>query len=93
MKTPAKISILVASLSGFFLLFLILNLFIHLREQKLFMESKRANDNMVVGKVLELKSAAYIRPIKDNAAWDEMVRFTYSRNPQWGNENLLALLQ
>ena len=92
MKTPAKISILVASLSGFFLLFLILNLFIHLREQKLFMESKRANDNMVVGKVLELKSAAYIRPIKDNAAWDEMVRFTYSRNPQWGNENLLALL-
>ena len=92
MKIQTNLSVLLITIIGFFVLFISGYQFIRVREQKLYLESKQTSDEQVIDKVLQFKSESYLKPTKDNAAWDDMVKLTKTKDSVWANENLKAIV-
>ena len=88
MQTKTKITLLFISLSGFFVLFALGYLYIRAEEQKLYLEEKQNSDARIIHTVLEFKTDGFIKPVKDNSAWDEMVAYTRTRDSEWAKKNL-----
>jgi len=92
MKTKTKITLLFVILTGFFVLFALGYLFIRAEEQRLYTESKRNSDKQVILKVLEFKMDGFLKPVKDNSAWDEMVVSIRTKDTIWAKNNLPPIL-
>ena len=96
MKTNTKITLLFLSLLGFFVLFAFGYFYIRAEEQRLYVASKQTSDALVIQTVLTFKMESFLKPVKDNSAWDEMVvlshRLANSRARQANYEALLTLL-
>jgi signal transduction histidine kinase/CheY-like chemotaxis protein len=92
MKIQTNISILLISIVGSIVLFIVGYQFLRAKEQALFLRSKMASDELVISKVLDYKRESYLNPTKDNAAWDDMVSLTRKMDTTWAKENLQALI-
>ena len=92
MKTKTKITLLFTALLGFFILFALGYLYIRAEEQRLYMESKRNVEAQVIQTVLQFKMEGFLKPVKDNSAWDEMVLFAKTRDTNWAKNNLQPIL-
>jgi PAS domain S-box-containing protein len=92
MKTNTKITLLFVSLSGFLVLFALGYFYIRAQEQKLYGESKQSSDLQIIQTVLEFKMEGFLKPVKDNSAWDEMVAFSKTKNESWAKNNLSPIL-
>ncbi|MEI7662607.1 MAG: PAS domain S-box protein, partial [Bacteroidota bacterium] len=92
MKTNTKIILLFISLLGFFVLFALGYFYIRSAEQKLFKDSKRESDAQVIQTVLNFKMEGFLKPVKDNSAWDEMVAFSRTTDTTWAKNNLNPIL-
>lgn len=66
----------------------------YIRKQQIdiFVKSEKASDEKVIDKVLEFKAAGFLKPTKDNSAWDEMLEFTETKDTAWARENLEAII-
>ena len=93
MKTKTKLTVLFISLLGFFVFFTLGYFYIRTKEQKLNQESLRNIAKQVISTVLEFKREGFLKPIKDNAAWDEMINFTNKRDVRWATEILKSILE
>jgi PAS domain S-box-containing protein len=87
MKTNIKIRILFLSVITVLILFLIGYQYIRNREINIYLQSKHLSDEKVVDKVLDLKSASFLKPTIDNSAWDDMVSFMITKDNKWAEEN------
>jgi PAS domain S-box-containing protein len=92
MKTQNKVSMLMISVAGILILIFFGYQYIRVNEEQLFMKEKQKGDEQVIDKVLEFKSEGFLKPTKDNAAWDDMFAFTINKDTLWGNENLQSIL-
>ena len=92
MKTNTKITLLFLSLLGFFVLFAFGYFYIRAEEQRLYVASKQTSDALVIQTVLTFKMESFLKPVKDNSAWDEMVNLCKTRDIGWAKNNLLPIL-
>ena len=92
MKTNTKIILLFLSLLGFLMLFALGYFYIRTKEQKMFLQSRQQNDRQVINTVLNFKMESYLKPVTDNAAWDEMVASSNSGDTAWAKKNLPPIL-
>ncbi|MCX6266728.1 MAG: PAS domain S-box protein [Bacteroidetes bacterium] len=92
MKTNTKIILLFVALLGFFVLFALGYFYIRAEEQRLYVESKQSSDEQVIRTVLEFKMEGFLKPVKDNGAWDDMVLHVRSKDTLWANNNLPPIL-
>ena len=92
MKTNTRITLLFTALSGFFVLFALGYFYIRAEEQRLYAESKQTSDKQVIQKVIEFKMEGYLKPVKDNSAWDDMVGYTKTKDTIWAKNNLNPIL-
>ncbi len=92
MKTQRKITILFISLFAIFFLILTGYQFIRYKEQAFYLQSKFQSDKHIISKVLQFKAESFHKPTKDNAAWDDMVELTISRDTSWARKNLEPIL-
>lgn len=92
MKTNTKITLLFVALLGFFVLFALGYFYIRAEEQRLYVESKQSSDTQVIRTVLEFKMEGFLKPVKDNSAWDEMVAFSKTKDTNWAKNNLNPIL-
>lgn len=88
MKTNTKITLLFVALLGFFVLFALGYFYIRAEEQRLYTNSKQSSDQQVIRTVLEFKMEGFLKPVKDNSAWDEMVVHALSGDTVWAKDNL-----
>jgi len=88
MKTKNKIRLLFLSVIAVLTLFLIGYQYIRNREINIYLQSKLLSDEKVIDRVLDLKSASFLKPTIDNSAWDDMVKFVKSGDKKWAQENM-----
>ncbi|MFZ4520393.1 MAG: PAS domain S-box protein [Bacteroidales bacterium] len=93
MKTNTKITLLFSALLGFFVLFALGYFYIRAEEQRLYVDSKKSSDEQVIKTVLEFRMEGFLKPVKDNSAWDEMVLFAKTRDSFWAKNNLNPILE
>ena len=91
MRTNKKISILLVSVLTIFLIVFFVYHQIRSRELMIFQKSLRQSDEQVIKNVLEFKSQGFMKPTKDNSAWDGMADLTKTKDTVWGKENLDAV--
>ncbi len=91
MRTNKKISILLISVLTIFLIVFFVYHQIRSRELMIFQKSLRQSDEQVIKNVLEFKSQGFMKPTKDNSAWDGMADLTKTKDTVWGKENLEAV--
>jgi len=92
MKIKTKLTILFIALLSFFVFFTIGYFYVRDKEQKLHQELAKNNARQVIGTVLEFKMEGFLKPVKDNAAWDEMITYTKTHDSKWANEILKSVL-
>ena len=92
MKIQTNLSVLLVTIIGFFIIFILGYQYIRVKEQSLYLTSKQTSDELIIEKVLQFKSESYLKPTKDNAAWDDMVKLTETKDSVWAQENLKAIL-
>jgi len=92
MKTQHKISILFILSLGIFFFFLIGYQYIRYQELGLYLRAKTVSDKQIIDKVFQFKAEGYLKPVKDNSAWDDMVKLTQTRDTLWAKENLRPIL-
>ncbi|MEI6898409.1 MAG: response regulator [Bacteroidota bacterium] len=92
MKIQTNLTVLLVTIIGFFILFILGYQYLRTQEKELYLNSKRSSDEKIIEKVLEFKAASYLKPTKDNAAWDDMVKLTQTKDVIWADENLKAIL-
>lgn len=92
MKTKTKISLLFTALAAFFILFALGYFHIRAQEQNIYFESKQNSDNLVISTVLQFKMEGFLKPVKDNSAWDEMVAHNIAKDTVWIKDNLDPIL-
>ncbi|MCX6306804.1 MAG: PAS domain S-box protein [Bacteroidetes bacterium] len=92
MRTKTKITLLFIALLGFFVLFALGFFYIRAEEQHLYMVSKQTSDAQVIRTVLEFKMEGFLKPVKDNSAWDEMVLSAKTKDTVWAKNNLPPIL-
>ncbi|MEI7725177.1 MAG: response regulator [Bacteroidota bacterium] len=92
MRTNTKITLLFVTLSGFFVLFVFGYFYIRAQEQTIYLDSKKSSDALVIQTVLEFKMEGFLKPVKDNSAWDDMVVHSRIRDTVWEKNNLNPIL-
>ncbi|MCX6279654.1 MAG: PAS domain S-box protein, partial [Bacteroidetes bacterium] len=92
MKIKTKLTILFIALLSFFVFFTLGYFFVHTSEQKLHQKSAKNSAQQVIGAVLNFKMEGFLKPVKDNSAWDEMIAFTKTHNSVWANDILKSVL-
>ena len=92
MKTKTKITLLFSALLGFFVLFALGYLYLRAEGQRLYVESKQKSDTTVIETVLKFKMEGFLKPVKDNSAWDEMALNVKTKDPVWAKNNLHPIL-
>ncbi len=92
MKTQKKISVLLVSVVMILVIIFTIYQYIRSRETMLYQKSLLQSDKLVIEKVLEFKCQGFLKPTKDNSAWDGMVDFTKTKDSVWAKENLDAVL-
>lgn len=93
MKTNSKLTILFITLIGFIIFFSLGYFYIRYKEQKLYQDSAKQSANQVIRTVLSFKSEGLLKPIRDNAAWDEMVAFLQTHDTSWSDNILRSILE
>jgi|GEM_PF-2989459 len=88
MKTNSKIILLFLSLLGFFVLFALGYFYLQAKEQRLYLQLKQNSESQVIQTVLKFKMDGFLRPVRDNSGWDEMVVRTKSKDTVWAKNNL-----
>lgn len=66
--------------------------YIRINQTQIFSKSEKENDAKVIDRILESKAAGFLKPTKDNSAWDEMYEFTKNKDTAWAHENLEGVL-
>ena len=92
MKTNTRITLLFIALLGFFSLFVAGFFYIRAEEQNLYVASKQNSDENVIKTVLKFKMEGFLKPVKDNSAWDEMVAFSKTNDLLWAKNNLAPIV-
>ncbi len=92
MKINTRITLLFVALSGFFVLFALGYTYIRAKEQKLYADNQLTNNKKVIQTVLEFKKEGFLKPVKDNSAWDEMVVFSKTKDTNWAENNFDPIL-
>lgn len=92
MKIKHKILILLGSAFLCIALLVFGYLYFQNAEGEIYRRSKMTSDRQIVEKVMKFKQEAYMRPVEDNSAWDEMVDFIDSRDSTWAEQNLGAIV-
>lgn len=88
MKARNKIVLLTLGITLIFLMFIIQYHYIRKQQVEIFLKSEKVADEKVINKILEFKAASYLKPTKDNSAWDEMLEYTKTKDSAWAQENL-----
>ena len=88
MKAQTRIILLFGSLLLTIVLILIGYQYIRVKEQEYYMRSKVASDHIILDKVLQFKGESFLRPVKDYAAWDDMVATVRNNDTSWARKNL-----
>ncbi len=88
MKVQRKFTLLFGSLLLFAFLIPAGYQFVRYKEQEYYLRSKIQSDKIILEKVLQFKAEGFLKPTRDNAAWDEMVTLTRSRDTVWARKNL-----
>jgi signal transduction histidine kinase/CheY-like chemotaxis protein len=88
MKAHNKILLLALGIVFILFLFVLQYQYIRKQEIKVYIKSEHARDDQVIDNVLKFKSAGFLKPTKDNSAWDEMFEYTKTKDSAWALENL-----
>lgn len=92
MKTKTKLIVLFISLLGFLIVFSLLYFLIRNKEQNIYAESSLSNARQVIETVIDFKMEGLLKPVKDNSAWDEMIRFTKEKDTVWAKDILQSVM-
>lgn len=88
MKTHNKIIALQISVILVLIIFLIGYQIVRQQEVKIYLVSKLSSDAKIIDKVREFKAEGFLKPTKDNAAWNSMLELTQNKDTVWAKENL-----
>ena len=88
MKTKNKIALLFGSLLFISVLILVGYQYIRVQEQASYLRVKSVSDQQILDKVLSYKVESFLKPTKDNSAWDDMAAMVRSDDTAWAATNL-----
>ncbi|MBU0486983.1 MAG: PAS domain S-box protein [Bacteroidetes bacterium] len=92
MKLKAKLYYLVSLVVALFIIVTISYNYIIRESQKSYYSSQFRSNQLVIDNFLSLKTESYLNPVKNNAAWDDMVTFVRKTDTIWAIDNLDILI-
>jgi len=92
MKAQNKVTFLFSFLVFLVLLVLLGYQYIRVKEERYYSRSKIKSDRVIIEKVLQFKAEGFLKPTKDNSAWDDMVGMVQTHDSSWARKNLEPIL-
>ena len=92
MKAQNKVTFLFSFLVFLLLLVLLGYQYIRVKEERYYSQSKIKSDRVIIEKVLQFKAEGFLKPTKDNSAWDDMVIMAQTNDTSWARKNLEPIL-
>jgi len=92
MKIQHKITILLIIVIGIFLITFLGYQYIRISDERIFLKTKQLSDERIIDNVLEFKAESFLKPTKDNSAWDDMVEYTKTKDQHWIKDNMSPIM-
>lgn len=92
MRTNTKLTILFSAMLVIQFIFGFGFYWIRISEHGLFSEAHKSNTQKVIETVISYQGKGMLRPVMDNAAWDDMVSFINTQDTLWASEILNSVM-
>jgi len=83
MKIQSRLIILLSGTALALIIAALSYLHVQFKDQKFFFASKKASDENIINNVLFYKAENFINATRTNSCWDEMVKFTQTKDTIW----------